>query len=70
MRLASALAHVADVQLLVPRALLEPFVGLADPALSVVAFEKPRLRQPVAQLRSVRELAGRIRAFRPDVLHV
>jgi glycosyltransferase involved in cell wall biosynthesis len=69
-RLASALARIADVQLLLPRALFEPFAGLADPALTVEPFDRPRLRQPVAQLRSARELAERIRAFRPDVLHV
>lgn len=69
-RLASALARVADVQLLLPRSLFEPFAGLADPALSVELFDRPRLRQPLAQLRSARELRQRIRAFRPDVLHV
>lgn len=69
-RLASALARVADVQLLLPRALYEPFAGLADPALTVVPFDRPRLRQPVAQLRSVRDLVRSVRAFAPDVLHV
>lgn len=69
-RLASALAADADVTLMLPRTLFEPFQGLVHPALSVHAFERPRLRQGFAQLRSVASLRRVLRACSPDVLHV
>lgn len=39
------------------------------PNVKHFAFRKPRLRQPVRQLQSVRSILGSVRKFQPDVVH-
>ncbi|MDI3340762.1 MAG: glycosyltransferase family 4 protein [Sphaerobacter sp.] len=69
-RLASALAHDMDVQLVLPRALSEPYRSLISPAVQFVPFDKPRLRQPFRQISAMRQLVRQIDEFQPDVLHL
>ncbi|MEZ6091538.1 MAG: glycosyltransferase family 4 protein [Pirellulaceae bacterium] len=40
-----------------------------DPRVRHYAFDKPRLRQPLRQLRSVQQIKHNIDAFAPDVVH-
>ena len=66
---ASALAARADVGLWMPRDLAQPHLAALDPAVDFHGFEQPRLRQPLRQIRSVREIVRQIKDFRPDVIH-
>lgn len=65
----NALVDEHEVLLVTPR----PEEGGAKypirPEVEHFAFDKPRLRQPLRQLASVRELLRRIDAFQPDVVH-
>ena len=69
-RLAAALAEHADVLLLLPEDLAAPHVAQLVPGVRFVPFRKPRLRQPVAQVRTACELLRCVRQFRPDVVHL
>ena len=69
-RLANALAQDAAVRLILPIQLAQPHLDLLDPAVDFQPFHKPRLRQPLAQLRTNALLLRRIREFRPDVVHL
>lgn len=68
-RWASALAHEADVLLLLPRQYSEPYWDLLDPAVDFRPFDPARLRQPLRQFRMIRELVRTIDQFAPDVIH-
>ena len=69
LRLASALSRTDEVLLLLPRQLAEPHLSVLDPAVNFQPFDKPRLRQPVRQIRLACDLLRRVRAFDPDVIH-
>lgn len=69
-RLAGGLAPMADVLLLVPRQLAAAYAPALDARTTVHLFDKPRLRQPVRQLRVAWDLVRRIKAFDPDVVHL
>jgi glycosyltransferase involved in cell wall biosynthesis len=69
-RLASALAGDNDVLLLLPGELAEGHLARLHPDVHYVPFHKPRLREPLAQLRTAWDLARSVRRFDPDVLHV
>lgn len=73
-RLASGLAHATvrepEVLLLLPEQLAESHLSKLDPAVRYWPFHKPRLRQPVAQVRTAWRLVREIRRFDPDVIHV
>jgi glycosyltransferase involved in cell wall biosynthesis len=69
-RLASALAPMADVALLLPQQLAGPHLPALDSHVRFEPFEKPRLRQAGRQLRVSYDLMGRLKAFDPDVIHV
>jgi glycosyltransferase involved in cell wall biosynthesis len=69
-RLASALAAMADVTLLVPGQLAGPHLSALDPRVKFGPFDKPRLRQAGSQLRVSFDLMGRLKTFDPDVIHV
>ena len=66
--LVEALGGSADVLFVVP----DEFVaGRAAPAgVTDASFRRPRLRQPVAQARSVWQMHRAIRRFRPDLIHL
>jgi glycosyltransferase involved in cell wall biosynthesis len=68
--LARGLAERHEVGLFLPQEQSE-LAGLrSDDGVDLVAFEKPRLRQPVKQLRMCRRLLSAIRQYAPDVVHV
>jgi len=67
--LANGLARASDICLLVPEEHARAARDL-DPAVVVAPFRKPRLRQPLRQLRLCGELVRRIRSFDPDVIHL
>jgi len=69
-RLATALGRKADVMLLVPSPVVEPYLTALDPRVYLQSFVGPRLRQAGRQLRLCRELVRWIEAFDPDVVHV
>jgi glycosyltransferase involved in cell wall biosynthesis len=69
-RLASALAPMAEVALLLPQQLAGPHLSALDPQVEFEPFDKPRLRQAGRQLRVSFDLIGRLRTFDPDVIHV
>ncbi|MBI4787670.1 MAG: glycosyltransferase family 4 protein [Chloroflexi bacterium] len=68
-RLASALSRDAEVLLLLPESQSAPFVSRLDRAVTFRPFDKPRLRQPLAQMRAIRTILRYIREFDPDVVH-
>jgi glycosyltransferase involved in cell wall biosynthesis len=68
-RLANGLAEQADVLLLVPRRLSEPYRFGLDPRVELHSIDLPRLRQPIRQARMVRSVLRRIKAFGPEVVH-
>lgn len=69
-RLASALAQEAEVQLILPSEISEPHLSLVSPNVRFIPFDKPRMRQPFRQLLSLRHLLREIHDFRPDVVHL
>ena len=60
-RLASAIAGASDVLLLLPAQVARPHVAKLSPAVHYQPFVKPRLRQAVAQARTVCNIVGWIR---------
>jgi glycosyltransferase involved in cell wall biosynthesis len=68
--LASALARRADVLLLLPHQEAAPHLSLLKQTVNFQPFHKPRMRQPLQQLRMLHTLARHIRRFDPDVLHL
>lgn len=55
--------------LVISKQLFEPHRELIDPKVECHPFHKPRLRQPVSQLRNVRRILKLIDDFKPDVIH-
>lgn len=68
-RLASALAEHAEVLLAAPEPIIQPHLGKLNHAVRLFSFRNPRLRQPIKQLATIRELFREIREFAPDVIH-
>lgn len=69
-RLASALAQEAEVCLMLPQQLADPHLSKLDPTVQFRPFDKPRLRQPLRQMRVIYHLLRQIRRFDPDVVHM
>jgi glycosyltransferase involved in cell wall biosynthesis len=69
-RLADALAREAEVLLVLPERLLAPYASLLQREVRLCPFAKPRLRQPVQQLRTIGRIRRAIAAFAPTVLHL
>ena len=67
--LASALAREAEVLLLIPRRLAAPHLSKLDWAVGYQPFSKPRLRQPLQQIRMIYTILQHIKDFGPDVIH-
>lgn len=63
------LARDHDVLLAMPQADEEAEPPKISRDVEHFEFLKPRLRQPLRQLQSVRRIVQRIKAFRPDVVH-
>jgi len=69
-RLANGLAKEAQVLLLLPRRLAEPHLPSLDEAVGREFFHKPRLRQPLWQVRMIWGIVRRIRGYNPDLIHL
>jgi glycosyltransferase involved in cell wall biosynthesis len=69
-RLASALAQETNVLLALPKREGEPYRNLLNDSLELELFDKPRLRQPLQQLKMLTKLVKRIRKFKPDLIHL
>jgi glycosyltransferase involved in cell wall biosynthesis len=69
-RLASALAQEAETLLLLPGEQADRYTSMLHPAVRFQPFSKPRLRQPMRQVRMIARLLRQIEDFKPDVLHV
>src|SRR6476661_1732415 len=67
---ASALAGVADVQLVLAGDMCDYVEPELDPRVRVVPFTRARHNEPLAQGRMCRELVRQLRALDPDVIHV
>lgn len=68
-RLAAALADHVEVILMLPHSQANPNKRWLSPAVQLEPFEKPRLREPLAQMRLMRRLVRRIKVLSPDVIH-
>lgn len=68
-RLASALSRDAEVLLMLPDKQSAPFLPRLDPAVHFQPFHKPRLRQPVQQMKMIKTVLGYLQDFNPDVVH-
>jgi glycosyltransferase involved in cell wall biosynthesis len=69
-RLSSALARHAEIQLLLPENEAEPYLPLLHPTVKLRSFNKPRLRQAFRQVLTIAALIRDIYRFRPDVVHL
>ncbi len=69
-RLANALAPFVEVTLFLPAESESPAGRTMDPAVHLERFDKPRLRQPVRQMRANYALVRKIAQARPDVVHL
>ena len=71
-RLAGGIAQAPDtsVVLLLPEEEAAPYKHLVTASLDLRTFKRPRMRQPLQQLRMVAHLVRQIRAAKPDVLHL
>jgi glycosyltransferase involved in cell wall biosynthesis len=68
--LATGLADLADVTLLLPREDADIHAGEVDHRARLIPFERPRLRRAAAGLRMSAEIARLLRSLRPDVVHL
>lgn len=70
-RLAGGIADGnTQVLLLLSREEAKPYRHLLNGNVELCEFDKPRMRQAFRQLRMVLRLVRRIRAFKPDVIHL
>ncbi len=69
-RLANGLDRHASVMLMIPARALEAQNTTPSPTVQVKAFEAPRLRSPIRQIRLIRRILADIEAFAPDVVHI
>lgn len=68
-RHANALAEHAEVLLVLADDVAQEHVAMLSDAVELYQFQKPRLRQPLKQYRSIRKVLRRIHAFGPDIVH-
>ena len=69
-RIVGALARNNEALLLLPESLAAPHLSKLQPEVNLQPFRKPRLRQPLLQMRTLGYLHRQINAFSPDVVHV
>jgi glycosyltransferase involved in cell wall biosynthesis len=71
-RLASGIAESPTTRVLMflPKAEAKPYLHLLSSSVEPRLFDKPRIRHVFKQLKMVFDLVRRIRAFKPDVVHV
>ena len=68
-RLANALAEHADILLVMPDQIIEPHLSKLNNSVKLLRFRNPRLRQPIRQIRNIRQLISQIHEFNPNVVH-
>jgi glycosyltransferase involved in cell wall biosynthesis len=68
--LANALARSAEVCLVLPQRERDLCHVRLDDSIRFVPFDKPRLREPLRQVKLIRTLVREIRRFEPDVIDV
>ena len=66
---ANGLLANGEVLLVLPGGLLEPYKEMLDDAVELRTFDKPRLRQPLRQLGTIRRIMQQVEEFQPDVVH-
>ncbi len=66
---ANGLLDHGDVLLVIPSQLFEPHEAMLAEKVECRTFAKPRLRQPLRQLRVLRQILKYIAEFKPDVIH-
>lgn len=69
-RLASAISQEADICLMLPTDVAKPYGKWIDPKVDFRPFNKPRLREPIRQLGTMRQIIRTIEAYNPDVIHM
>jgi starch synthase len=71
-RLASGIAQAENTSVLcfLPKDEAGPYLHLLSESVDLRVFEKPRIRHPFKQIRTVIDLVRQIRAFNPDVIHL
>ncbi len=67
---ATALARHHPVFLALAKQAGKSFSSEPSSAVDFLLFEKPRLRQPIRQVWTIGKILRRLRAFRPDVVHL
>lgn len=70
MRLASALSQETQICLFLPEQLANPYLSLLNPDVKFYPFHKPRLRQPIQQVRNLFSFIRQLKAFDPDLIHI
>ncbi len=68
--LANDLTRGADILCLLPDELAAPYVSKLQKTVNFQPFRKPRLRQPLQQIRMIYTLLRHIRHFDPDLIHL
>ena len=71
-RLAGGIAQDQEtkVVLFLPKEEARPYEHLLGSSVELRLFERPRMRQPLKQLKMLAQLVSQIRAAKPDVMHV
>jgi glycosyltransferase involved in cell wall biosynthesis len=69
-RLASGIAQNANIVLFLPKPEAERYLYLLSNSVGLRMFHKPRLRQPLQQMRMAEYLLECIGDFNPDVIHL
>ena len=66
---ANGLLQNGEVLLLMPNQQVEPHREMLNERVDLRTFSKPRLRDPVNQIRIIRWIMKQINSFNPDVVH-
>jgi glycosyltransferase involved in cell wall biosynthesis len=66
---ANSLADEHSVLLVLPAREIRAGEHPLDPAVELLPFQMPRLRQPIQQLKTVFKILRKVREFDPDVIH-
>jgi glycosyltransferase involved in cell wall biosynthesis len=69
-RLATGIAQDASVLLFLPDCEAKPYTHLLSNSVELRSFHKPRLREPLQQVKMVTHLVSQIKDFNPDVIHL
>lgn len=68
-RHANALLEYADIMLVVPQQLAEPYQAIVNPKVDYRPFNKPRMRRPIRQLVRIHWILKQLAEYKPDLIH-